>query len=151
MGLDMYLRGKRYLSYTEREGYADELAELGDTFCLGHQINELTFEIGYWRKANAIHNWFVNNVQEGVDNCGEYRVPYSSLVKLRLICKEVLDNGEHHASIFLSPADGFFFGSSSIDEYYWECVKYTYEVMNELCMNDDIQSGTIEVFYQSSW
>lgn len=151
MGLDMYLRGKRYLSYTEREGYADELAELSDTFCLGNKINELTFEAGYWRKANAIHNWFVHNVQGGVDDCGEYRLGYSHLVKLRQLCKEVLDNGEEYAEKFLPPASGFFFGNADVDEYYWEYVKYTYELLTELCMNDDVSSGTIEFFYQSSW
>ncbi len=151
MGLDMYLKGKRYLRIHEREGYADELAELGDTFCLGNQINELTFEAGYWRKANAIHNWFVNNVQGGVDDCGEYRVPFSSLVKLRDLCKEVLQNGEEYAEKFLPPASGFFFGNAGVDEYYWQYVKHTYEIMYELCLNDDVSTGMIEIFYQSSW
>ena len=26
-------------------------------------------EIAYWRKANAVHAWFVNTVQDGVDGC----------------------------------------------------------------------------------
>lgn len=26
-------------------------------------------EVGYWRKANAIHDWFVENVQDGIDDC----------------------------------------------------------------------------------
>jgi hypothetical protein len=151
MGLDMYLRGKRYLSYREKEEYANELFDVADAFCKGKEINELTFELGYWRKANAIHNWFVNNVQEGVDNCCEYSLGYSHLVKLRQLCKEVLDNGEEFAEKFLPPASGFFFGNADVDEYYWEYVKSTYDLLTELCMDEDIQSDTIEVFYQSSW
>lgn len=26
-------------------------------------------QVGYWRKANQIHNWFVNHVQDGEDDC----------------------------------------------------------------------------------
>lgn len=26
-------------------------------------------QVGYWRKANHIHNWFVENVQDGEDDC----------------------------------------------------------------------------------
>ena len=26
-------------------------------------------QVGYWRKANEIHNWFVDNVQNGEDDC----------------------------------------------------------------------------------
>lgn len=31
--------------------------------------NSLCDEVGYWRKANAIHNWFVEHVQDGIDDC----------------------------------------------------------------------------------
>ena len=27
--------------------------------------------VGYWRKQNAIHNWFVENVQDGIDDCDQ--------------------------------------------------------------------------------
>ena len=26
-------------------------------------------EVGYWRKANQVHNWFVDKVQDGEDDC----------------------------------------------------------------------------------
>ena len=26
-------------------------------------------EVAYWRKFNALHNWFVQNCQDGVDEC----------------------------------------------------------------------------------
>ena len=38
-------------------------------------------EVGYWRKANQIHKWFVDNVQDGVDDCGEYKVTKEQLIE----------------------------------------------------------------------
>ncbi len=148
MGLDMYLRGKRYLFDKEVEEHSfDDVLK----FTGGRKPKEITFMLGYWRKANAIHNWFVNNVQGGKDDCDEYEVRYSDLVKLRQLCKEVLDNGEEYALRFLPPASGFFYGTTDIDEYYWQYVKSTYELLTDLCMDEDIQSGNMYVYYQSSW
>ncbi len=45
----------------------------------------------YWRKANHIHKWFVDNVQEGNDDCGTYDVSIEQLTELRDLCKKVLD------------------------------------------------------------
>jgi cysteine desulfurase len=47
----------------------------------------------YWRKANQIHAWFVQNVQEGVDECERHWVPREKLVELRDLCLDVLENG----------------------------------------------------------
>jgi hypothetical protein len=47
-------------------------------------------ECGYWRKANAIHNWFVQNVQNGVDDCDIYLVTREQLEQLKEACEMVL-------------------------------------------------------------
>lgn len=47
-------------------------------------------EIGYWQKANAIHFWFVSNIQNGVDDCGSYAVKKEDLVELLFVCKDVM-------------------------------------------------------------
>lgn len=44
-----------------------------------------------WRKANQIHNWFVQNVQNGKDECRTYRVTSAQLITLRDTCKKVID------------------------------------------------------------
>lgn len=145
MGLDMYLRGKRYLFDKEVEEHSfDDVLK----FTGGRKPKEITFMLGYWRKANAIHNWFVKNVQGGEDDCGEYLVQFSELVKLRDACKEALDNKNPD---ILEPVSGFFFGSTDIDDWYWEDIKKTYELMVELCQDPDIACGNIDVYYQSSW
>lgn len=72
MGLDMYLfRTKK----TPNGGFS---------------YNDDTDEVGYWRKANAIHKWFVDNVQNGEDNCEAYEVYKEALEKLLNNCCTVL-------------------------------------------------------------
>lgn len=145
MGLDMYLRGKRYLFDKEVEEHSfDDVLK----FTGGRKPKEITFMLGYWRKANAIHNWFVENVQDEEDDCEEYLVQFSELVKLRDDCKEALDNKNPD---ILEPVSGFFFGSTATDDWYWEEIKKTYELMAELCQDPDIACGNIDVYYQSSW
>ena len=52
-------------------------------------------QIGYWRKANEIHNWFVENVQDGIDDCNYHNeVTKKDLEKLLYICQTVLDSCE---------------------------------------------------------
>ena len=46
-------------------------------------------EIMYWRKANQIHNWFVINVQNKLDDCGNYEVTKEALETLLEQCKLV--------------------------------------------------------------
>ena len=49
-------------------------------------------QVGYWRKANAIHQWFVVNVQDYEDDC-EYHdeVTKEKLEELRDTCKRILE------------------------------------------------------------
>lgn len=52
-------------------------------------------EVGYWRKANQIHNWFVENVQDGIDDCSYHNeVTKEILEELLDICQRVLDGCE---------------------------------------------------------
>ena len=60
-----------------------------------HPWMRITEEVGYWRKANQIHNWFVENIQNGVDDCNYHReVTEEDLRELLDICKRVLDSCE---------------------------------------------------------
>ena len=50
-------------------------------------------QVAYWRKANAIHKWFVDHVQDGEDDCGYHdEVSKDVLEELKDACATVLQN-----------------------------------------------------------
>ena len=54
---------------------------------------ELGIEVGYWRKANMIHDWFVNHVQDGIDDCGYHNeVTKEILEELLDTCTKVYES-----------------------------------------------------------
>lgn len=90
MGLDMYLHKKVY-KYRRPDG----------TFASGHDA--LTFDnfgrsngayvvtqAAYWRKANHIHKWFVDNVCDGNDDCKPYYCRRDKIEELVGVCRKVL-------------------------------------------------------------
>ena len=108
MGLDMFLYGVEYHSQ-----YDDEEDNNKSYYVMTEEI--------YWRKANQIHKWFVENVQNGIDNCAMYYVSEESLYKLKELCEKVLENSEL-AGELLPTTNGFFFGSTEYDEFYYHDV-----------------------------
>jgi DNA repair exonuclease SbcCD ATPase subunit len=112
------------------------------------KIKEIVEEVGYWRKANQIHNWFVEKVQKGQDNCGEYRVDYEQLRDLLNACEDVLED-HSKAEQLLPRSSGFFFGSTDYDDYYFEQVQNTYDILMSIVSAGD--ADTQEYVYQSSW
>lgn len=98
-------------------------------------------EVGYWRKANHIHNWFVKNIQDGIDDCAPHNVTYEKLLELKEICEKVLKTKDH---TLLPRGHGFFFGSVEIDEYYFEDIDQTIKIINALEPNTNY-------IYESSW
>lgn len=116
-------------------------------------IIKISVEIAYWRKANAIHNWFVQNVQKGVDNCGDYKVDIEQLRDLYDIVQKVLtaENFEEMAITLLPPIDGFFFGNTGIDEYYREDLVYTEKIPKEILEDEKNSEWDVTFEYGSSW
>lgn len=54
------------------------------------RILSVVEDVMYWRKANHIHAWFVDNVQSGNNNQREYLVDWNSLRKLLDCCERVI-------------------------------------------------------------
>lgn len=55
--------------------------------------NRIMEQVGYWRKANAIHAWLVNHVQDGEDDCCyHHECTKEILEELLDTCKTVLDS-----------------------------------------------------------
>ena len=107
--------------------------------------------MGYWRKANAVHNWFVDNVQDGNDDCKRYWVSKEDLQKLLDVVNKALKNPST-AHEYLPTVRGFFFGSQDYDEYYFKDLRYTKEMLTEL-LNELLKEDTqyTDIYYESSW
>ena len=100
----------------------------------------------YWRKSNQIHKWFVDNVQDGEDDCGEYYVSHDRLRQLLTACRQALF---HKNPQLLPPQAGFFFGNTDINQYYWEDIKDTIKQLSKLTELPDFEQ--LSFYYQSSW
>ena len=160
MGLDMYLteRHSKVLGPREEEQLKrQKLAEIMNIELDSESLVELEMhrEVGYWRKANAIHKWFVNNVQDGEDDCNRYEVSVKQLLQLRDLCEQVVENN-NLAMELLPPTQGFFFGSTDLDEYYYQDLDYTIEMLDRVL--GEISWETLKdkysdrlFYYQSSW
>lgn len=132
-----------------------------------------------WRKANHIHKWFVDNVQDGVDDCEIYEVTKEQLEELLDVCRKVINNsklvkgkvingqtiknrewancyedGEYVedssvAEELLPTTSGFFFGSTQYDQWYIKDIKYTIKVIEDVLNTTDFENEII--MYNSSW
>jgi DNA primase len=153
MGLDMYLNAKRFISeYRDADKQIAEQIRSISIPGLGKRlVNSIETEAMYWRKANAIHKWFVDNVQDGVDECQEHDVSVEDLQTLVALCKEVLANRENEERVLelMPPQDGFFFGSTEISDYFWEEVERTISELEALLSTEGIENWYFT--YRSSW
>lgn len=167
MGLDSYLSAKHYVSRwdyadgkrTERPEFTEAVKGLGDMAkYLGDDALglETTFTVMYWRKVNAIHSWFVRNVQDGEDECHEYYVSVDNLRELSDACGAVVRHDFNPAIVeeFLAPTDGFFFGSTEVDDWYKDNITNTFNELNSIIAmaDEDAANGKYVTFsYRSSW
>lgn len=102
-------------------------------------------EVAYWRKFNALHGWFVKNIQGGVDDCGYYELTKENLQSCLANLKETLisqDSGK------LEPVEGFFFGSNETNEWYWTDIEKAVSTISALIETDFEKK---RLFYHSSW
>ena len=160
MGLDMYLEARKYFSKVDfrresNETLADykEIVKLfpadADEFgeSTGATIN---LTIGYWRKANQIHAWFVNECAGGVDECQPIHVPEDKLRELRAITEHTLETKDtQQAEKHLPTQAGFFFGGTEYDEYYWHDLERTKQILDKAI--DLSENHNCGIVYQASW
>ncbi len=181
MGLDMYLTRKVYVGANYEHNNVKGIIKLTkgekDT-PIKVNLNKVKYieeEGAYWRKANSIHKWFVDNVQDGEDDCKEYYVSKEQLKELIEVCSQdmkYLDSLEfkysdeqedfftkekfkykiyqniEEGNLNLPTEGGFFFGSTEYDEYYYKDLQDTVKMLEELLVED---SNEVEYYYRSSW
>ena len=165
MGLDMYLNARKHLSkvdykalqandkldYNSPEAVYPQFKNLMEITQLTDVATDMygaSVEVtcAYWRKANQIHNWFVTNVQGGEDDCGNYFVLQEKLTELMVICEHALENKDPS---LLPPQEGFFFGGTDIDEWYWSNIADTITQLRRIFDLPEIDS--LSFYYNSSW
>ena len=154
MGLDMYLTAKKYMSKYFDAADSAKIASVNELFGIAGEedgdygAQEVIFRVAYWRKANAIHQWFVDNVQDGVDECQEAYVPREKLEELLALCKEIIAEPKKGEEL-LPTQGGFFFGGTDYDEYYMQDIKQTADRMEKLLADPAFAKS--DFYYQSSW
>jgi len=187
MGLDMYLYAEKYISgydYTKdhKKVINPENQQIRDIFpemIKTDNLDSITIrhEVGYWRKANHIHKWFVDNCQDGNDDCRDSYVSREQLKELLELCKQVVKDSEMRegtvtngyrieesgrvpileageyivdsttAQRLLPTEEGFFFGSTDYDQWYMKDIELTIEII-ERCLK---LPDDYELYYHSSW
>ena len=171
MGLDMNLTISEYVSRTKRDDMSGDAPVANPLFQelvnrrpswvdkSAHTGISLEYPAGYWRKANAIHNWFVQNVQDDRDECQKSYVSAEQLRELRDACEQVLwTQGDSRVGVQekaeevgLAPKAGFFFGSTDYDEYYLEDLRYTVKLINRMEAAGVFDNAWVDIYYQASW
>ena len=162
MGLDQYLTAKKYVSkWDYSNDYRDKAVSQEFQDLLPMDTPDITrygqfagitveYPVGYWRKANAIHNFFVQEVGESVDDCREMYVHRDVLVDLRERCAEVIgsdDMEEMAKEVGLETVSGFFFGDTEYGDWYKEDLKLTVEICDFVLALPEEYS----LHYQASW
>lgn len=188
MGLDMYMERRRYIG----NKYRDEDQKIKVTVpepdkafipirtpIEEDKITNITEEVGYWRKANAIHRYFVENAGGGEDNCQEMWLSPDVIKELYRRCKEVLrkseiskgkvkngytiENGEKKwdwvdgefiknprvAKELLPTQEGFFFGDTDYNQWYLDDIEETIKIIDSILEKDPLLAE--DYYYQASW
>ena len=178
MGLDMYLDVKHHVSKYQDIEKAIAVRKLFNIPPSGNlESVDVSFEVAYWRKANHIHKWFIDNCADGKDDCSAVFVSRDKLRELLGIVRQVLGSTElvpakvvngysfgadgvrnavledghimadASVAVDLLPCEsGFFFGSTSYDQWYWSDLKYTEEVLAKVLKYEDCSFE-----YRASW
>ena len=106
-------------------------------------------EVAYWRKANAVHKWFVDNVQDGEDDCSAHReLTREDLEELRDLAHQVRCNPDL-AEKLLPTESGFFFGGTQYDDWYFEGIENTVDQLDKVLKETDFETEAL--YYVSSW
>ncbi len=187
MGLDMHLSRRTYVKkwdHQKPEEQIDVKVTKGGKPLVGVNAEKVSYiieEVGYWRKANQIHSWFVENTQDGHDNNGEEsHVSTKKLQELLDICKRVLaasvlvdgkivngymfdgkerkpilEDGKQIADSSLAqellPTVSGFFFGSTGYDQYYILDLESTVEIIEQVLKDEKEGATGDIYYRSSW
>lgn len=189
MGLDMYLYASKYESKSQwrlkegediekvaKEFYPEDLHKRAIQHIKDNFLSKQTrYQIGYWRKFNALHCCFekqyedkdlIHGIYISKGSIEELIEKFETILENLKTCpklkKEVKIGWDKDGDIMktievydskvalelLPPGDGFFYGPQNIDEYYKENIEYSIELFKE-CL-ELIEKG-YDIIYDASW
>lgn len=154
MGLDMYLSATKHVS-----GFSNDDTTQYDSLLsiMGLKRGDVSTDVpsasvgvtvAYWRKANAIHAWFVDNCQDGKDECQSSYVSREQLSDLASLCEKVSKHPKK-AEELLATRGGFFFGSTDYDKYFFKEIRDTAKTLRKVLDNPKYEGCSFE--YRASW
>ena len=168
MGLDMYFSRRTYVSSFKSTRDADgnwgvrdvnNMELKFDDADLSHinlqNVRYIEELFGEFRKFNALHAYVVDNFGGGKDECQIIYLDIDNLIQIHemlSLVKESLSIGDKViASQTLPPSEGFFFGSTEIDEWYEQDVNKAVEVFGKVIEEHSIVGHNASYSYQASW
>lgn len=144
-----------------------------------NKIAYIVEEAGYWRKANAIHKWFIRNSDEDsrtIDVGGEDLQELLDTVNKVIAGSKLIDGKVHNGTTWtkeqgevknfedgkiiedstlaeelLPTTSGFFFGGTDYDQYYIADLEHTKEVLEEALKGCGVDGYYPEFEYNASW
>ena len=154
MGLDMYLNKRVYVGanfeHNKVTGTIDLKREGKKIKIDFKKVTEITEQVAYWRKANCVHKWFVDNVQDGNDDCGDYYVDPEKLEELLALCQKIKKDVKKGQELLPTQA-GFFFGDTEYNENYMQDIDDTIKQLKAALKKDKDGFYGGDFYYHSSW
>lgn len=164
MGLDMYFYARKstYKSFSkwDKPDSADETNYPEDLKTFSDYIYDRNFksveaetryQIGYFRKFNALHSYIVRTFANGIDNCQDIILYKEDVEQIKKVLDDVLNAHQQveKAKELLPTQSGFFFGGTDYDEFYFEDVKDAADLMQSFLDNFDFEN--YQLVYRASW
>lgn len=158
MGLDMYLYAtnsvsSKYDTPDNQELYGTLVNVMNAQHFVAKESDlrfaQVKVQLAYWRKANQIHNFFIQECADGKDDCSPVYVEREQLEELLKRCTLILESKkDEDAQHMLPTQSGFFFGGTEYDEYYYQDLEHTKELLEDILKNSQ---ENWEFEYQASW
>jgi hypothetical protein len=145
MGLDMYLRGDKFVSswdHSQRDENGRPL-EVKRPQMDGFEVTSYVLDLGYWRKFAPLHTFIVRVFANGEDNCQPIDLDAEDLRRIAAAIRDGnLPDDED--------STGSFFGSPEFwDEYRSQNEEHAQTFENAAAWIDSESWNTVT--YQASW
>lgn len=162
MGLDMDFEAKKevyhlFTCHDAAEGridltdYPEDLKVLGDYIFqqnFKYSVMEERYQIGYFRKFNALHGYIVDHFANGVDDCRPIELSKKDITQLLAVCKSVKEH-PNQAKELLPTQTGPFFGDVDYDDWYFNAVDAAIDLFTRIL--EILDFTKYRVIYRASW